>query len=720
MELNGLIRKLTRDRNAILAKVAALLIVAAILAGCGGNRRQGFPPPPPAATPTFWPVPGTYSPTQMVTLGDTTPGGVIHYTTDGTTPTAASAQYTSPITVSSTTTIQAVAVASGYALSPVGTGVYTITSAGNGPGVSIVVTTDDQVRLMAVQSGVTFSTASSGNSPIFVDESQVYQQVEGFGAAFTDSAAYLLNQVAPASARNSAMSDLFTRNGNGIGLSFMRNPMGASDIARSIYSFDDMPAGQTDPSLSNFSVAHDQTDIIPLIQQARQLNPQLKIMANPWSPPGWMKTSDSMIGGSLQPSMYTLFANYFVKYIQAYAGAGIPIDYISLQNEPLYVPSDYPGMAMDAATQTIVLRDYVIPAFSANNISSKVLLYDHNWDQPNYPETVLSDPTLLASNQVAGIAWHGYGGTPGVMATLQDAYPGKGNYETEHSGGTWVPDQVKSDFEEMIEVMRNWGRSFVKWSLALDQNRGPHTGGCGTCSPLVTVDSGSGAVSYEIDYYTLGHFSRFVLPGAVRIYSSNAEGVVSAAFLNPDTSKALVVYNDSNSNQTFQVQWGTQSFTYTLPALAGASFTWSGSQTGGYTADAKSQIQASSFSSVSGLQTELTGDTGGGYDLGYSDDGDNAVFRNVDFGGGVSGVSARVACDPANGGNCGGALEFHLDNPTGAVVGSVTIPVTGGWQTWTTATVTASGATGVHDLYMVFKAASGTTSLGNVNWFRFN
>jgi glucosylceramidase len=234
------------------------------------------------------------------------------------------------------------------------------------------------------------------------------------------------------------------------------------------------------------------------------------------------------------------------------------------------------------------------------------------------------------------------------------------------------------------------------------------------------VDSGSGAVSYEIDYYTLGHFSRFVLPGAVRIYSSNAEGVVSAAFLNPDTSKALVVYNDSNSNQTFQVQWGTQSFTYTLPALAGASFTWSGSQTGGYTADAKSQIQASSFSSVSGLQTELTGDTGGGYDLGYSDDGDNAVFRNVDFGGGVSGVSARVACDPANGGNCGGALEFHLDNPTGAVVGSVTIPVTGGWQTWTTATVTASGATGVHDLYMVFKAASGTTSLGNVNWFRFN
>jgi glucosylceramidase len=418
-----------------------------------------------------------------------------------------------------------------------------------------------------------------------------------------------------------------------------------------------------------------------------------------------------MIGGSLLPVMYTPFANYFVKYIQAYTAAGIPIDYISLQNEPLFVPADYPGMAMDAATQTTVLRDFVLPAFSANSIGAKVLVYDHNWDQPDYPDTVLSDPTVLASSQVAGIAWHGYSGTSGAMTTLRNKYPSKSNYETEHSGGTWNSDQVKTDFEDITQVMRNWGKSFVKWSLALDQNRGPHTGGCGTCNPLVTVNTASGAVTYFIDYYTLGHFSKFVLPGASHVYSSNATGMVSAAFVNPDTSKALVAYNDTNASQTFEVQWGTQSFTYTLPALGGATFTWSGTQSGGYTVNAKSQIQASSFSSTSGLQTEVTADTNGGYDVGYADDGDYAVYKNVDFGAGVSAVDVRVA----SAGN-GGTLEFHLDSGSGTLVGSVTVPVTGGWQTWTTVSGPVSGATGVHDLYAVFK---GATSIGNWNWFQF-
>src|SRR5271157_6189792 len=377
-----------------------------------------------------------------------------------------------------------------------------------------------------------------------------------------------------------------------------------------------------------------------IISQAGQLNPQLEIMANPWSPPGWMKTSGSMIGGSLLPSMYGPFALYFVKFVQAYAAAGIRVDYVSLQNEPLYVPTDYPGMSMDPATQTAILRDYVLPAFK-NKITTKVLIYDHNWDRPDFPSTVLADSTVAASSQVAGIAWHGYGGTPGVMTTLNNAFPAKANYETEHSGGTWNADQAKTDFEEITQVMRNWGKSFVKWSLALDENRGPHTGGCGTCIPLVTVNSASGAVTYEIDYYTLGHFSKFVLPGAYHVYSSNATGIVSAAFVNPDNSKALVVYNDSSATKTFQVRWGTQSFTYTLPALAAATFTWSGTQSGTYTVSANSRIQASSFNSVFHLQTESTTDTNGGYDLGYANDDAFAVYKNVDFGSGVSEVSAR-------------------------------------------------------------------------------
>ena len=613
---------------------------------------------------------------------------------------------------------------------------------GVGPAVSIVITTDDQSRKMQPQPATNFNTgASDPGRVIYVDETQTYQPIEGFGASFTDSAAYLLNEVAsPKSALTTTMSDLFTRTGNGIGLSFMRTPMGASDLARTQYSYDDN-GGVADPTLANFSVlAHDQADVIPIILQARALNPQMKLMANPWSPPGWMKTSGSMVGGALQSTMYTPFAGYFVKYLQAYSAAGIPVDYISLQNEPLYVPADYPGMCMPPSPggscgavasptdQTAAVRDYILPALSAASLPTKVLVYDHNWDTPTYPQAVLTDPTIQASAQVAGSAWHGYGGTPGAMTTIQNYFPAKGNYETEHSGGTFVADQVRADFEEIIQVMRNYGRAYVKWSLALDQTLGPHDGGCGTCTPIVTVNNSSGAVTYAIEYYTLGHFSKFILPGAVRIYSSNANGIVSAAFLNLDGSKALVAFNDSASTQGFSVQWGTQSFAYTLPSLAGATFTWSSAQSGSYKTPANLQIQASSFNSTGGknvlgdnttfgLETETTSDTNGGYDLGFSSDGDYAVYKNMDFGTGVAGVTTRLACN----GNCGGTLEFHLDSVSGTLAASVTIPATATWQTWTTTAATPASATGVHDLYVVFKAPpSSTSSLGNFNWFQFN
>jgi glucosylceramidase len=576
---------------------------------------------------------------------------------------------------------------------------------------SVWLTTDNLKKRLRQQAQVAFSTSTSGSNTIVVDESEVYQPIEGFGASVTDSSAYVLNEVATPAAREAAMHDLFTRDGNGIGLSFVRNPMGASDLARTHYSYDDLPAGETDPQLSSFSIAHDQADIIPLILDAKQLNPQLKIMATPWSAPGWMKTSDSMVGGSLLSSRYPAFADYLVKYVQAYAAAGITVDYVSLQNEPLYVPADYPGTSIDAATQTVILRDFVLPAFAANGVTTKVLVYDHNWDRPDYPDTVFADPTIGASEQVGGVAWHGYGGTPGAMGALHVKYPDKGVYETEDSGGAWVAHQNRTDFEIITECMRNWSRSFVKWGLALDQNRGPHAGGCGNCSPLVTVDTTTGEVSYTTDFYTLGQFSKFVLPGAHRVYSSNASGVVSAAFVNPDGSKVLVAFNDGKKKTAFAVQWGTKSFAYMLPGYAAATFTWSGTQDGGYTINAKSQIQASSFNTASGLQDEVTADTRGGYDVGYIDGGDYAVYRNVSFPAGLTAVDARVASAGS-----GGTLEFHLDSPTGPLVGSVTIPVTGDWQRWRTVMGTVTGASGVHDLYAVFKGASG---IGNLNWFRF-
>ena len=446
--------------------------------------------------------------------------------------------------------------------------------------VSVWLTTDDQRSKMAPQAGVEFSAAekTTATPAIEINEDKGLQKIAGFGASVTDSAAYLLNEVAKPQERESAMKNLFTRTGEGIGLSFVRNPMGASDLSRYHYSYDDLPAGQIDPQLEHFSIEHDKQDIIPLVKEALRLNPRLKIMANPWSPPGWMKTSGGMIGGELLPKMYKPFADYFIKYIEAYAIEGIQTDYISLQNEPLYVPTDYPGMSLPPEIEAGVMKQYLIPALAANHMETRILVYDHNWDHPEYPEAILVDPALANSDYVAGTAWHGYGGTPDAMSEIHDKYPKKEAHVTEHSGGTWAKDQVKQDFDDIIGSLRNWSRSYIKWSLALDENRGPHAGGCGACTPLVWVNSKTGAVSYAIDYYTLGHFSKFIMPGAERADSKGPQDLLNVSFVNPDGSRALVVFNDSEAEKTFAVKWKGKTFEYSLPSLAGATFVWSSGQ----------------------------------------------------------------------------------------------------------------------------------------------
>ena len=583
------------------------------------------------------------------------------------------------------------------------------------PGVvAVTVTTRAGHRWLQSGPALRWHAMAASRRTVWIDDALRYQRVVGFGAAWTDSAAYLLNEVARPSARVAALRELFTRKDGGIGLSFMRVPMGASDLARTRYSYDDRPPGQSDPALAHFSVAHDQRDIIPLLRAARRLNPQLRLVATPWSPPGWMKTSGSMIGGTLLPQYAHAFAAYLVKFLLAYRRAGITVQYLTLQNEPRYLPKNYPGMRMSAREQRRLLVQDVLPALGAAHLSTRVLLYDHNWDHPEYPDTVLASPVVADSPLVAGIAWHGYGGTPGVQSLLAAKYPRLGQYETEASGGTWVHDQVRSDFEGIIEVLRNQGRAYVKWSLALDQHLGPHDGGCGTCTPLVTVDTRTGAVHRDVEYATLGQFSRFILPGAQRVYSSDPAGIESVAFVDPDGTHVLVAYNDTERRNAFQVEWGARGFRYVLPAYSAATFTWSGTARGTSALPAQGYQSAGSLVASGGADrpanlyswgvvTQEHRGARGGYALEHAVDGDWARFPILNFGTSVHRIAARVAC----GRRACGTLEFRLDSLHGRLIARLPISGTGSWQSFRSVTGRVRGVRGTHQLYIVWRGAPG-------------
>ncbi|WP_377272508.1 ricin-type beta-trefoil lectin domain protein [Peterkaempfera sp. SMS 1(5)a] len=452
-------------------------------------------------------------------------------------------------------------------------------------------TTDDAggrhvTRGLEQQAAVAFTAGTGGSGQnVTVDEGTRYQQFTGGGASFTDTAAWLLNSSGALSAatRTSVMQKLFDP-AAGIGLSFLRNPMGASDLARFGYTYDDVAAGQSDPNLGSFSIAHDLADVVPLTKQARQLNPKLTVMATPWTAPAWMKDSGSLNGGWLKAEDYPAYAQYFVKYLQAYQAQGAPVNYVTVQNEPTCC-SGYPSMSWNGSGLQYFTKTNLLPALHAAGLSTKVLALDWNWDSySGYGAPVVDDATIRNDSLFGGIAWHGYGGDVSEQTTVHNQYPGVDAFDTEHSGGTWIGDQQQEDMHNIIDYTRNWGKSVTKWSLAVDQNMGPHNGGCGTCTGLVTVhngDSRSGQVDYTVEYYDMGHLTKFVQPGAYRIASTANSAVPNVAWLNPDGSKALIAYNDSGATQTLRVDWGGQNFAYTLPAHTTATFTWNGTQSGG-------------------------------------------------------------------------------------------------------------------------------------------
>lgn len=390
---------------------------------------------------------------------------------------------------------------------------------------------------------------------ISINAEQAYQEIDGFGASFTDSSAYLMNQVLSEAQREEAMQKLFHPE-QGIGLSVIRNPMGASDYARDFYSYNDLPAGETDVDQALFSVAHDEADIIPLTKQAHMLNPQLKLMGSPWSPPAWMKSSGSMIGGELKPEYYASYAQYFVKYIQAYAEQGLHIYAITPQNEPLYNPGHYPGMLMLPEVQSEFIKHHLKPAFTAAGITTKILCYDHNWDKPDYPLHVLDE----AGDTVDGVAWHWYGGSPTAQSDVFLADPSKEVHFTEGSGGEWIPAFEPAFSNVMrtgIAILRNYSKSFVLWNMALDEENGPFVPGFGqsTCRGLLKVNQQTKTLEYTLDYYALAHFSKCARPKAVRIEAEAAHDAIhTVAMRNEDQSIAVIVFNDSEEANDISIE----------------------------------------------------------------------------------------------------------------------------------------------------------------------
>jgi glucosylceramidase len=437
-------------------------------------------------------------------------------------------------------------------------------------------------RGLQQQTPVSFAaTSGSGNQTITVNENTAYQQFEGAGADITDTTAFDIKGSGALSAatQNDVMTKLFSPT-SGIGISAVRNVIGSSDLAQNSYSYDN-----TCCDVNDFSLSRD-SDVMALSKQALGLNPQMFFMASPWSAPPWMKDNNAYSQGYLQSQYYAAYAQYFVKYIQGYQSAGVPIRYVTEQNEPGCC-AGYPSMQWTASGLDYFAANNLLPALNNAGLSTKLLIGDWNFDTYDaWVSPLINDTAIRNNKNFGGIAWHNYGGSPSQMTTVHNQFPSVNEYMTEYSGGTWVGNQQQQDMTDMVNFFRNWGRSWNKWSLAVDESMGPHNGGCGTCTGLVTVhrnDAKKGQVDYTVEYYTMGHLTKFVKPGAVRIDSTANSTVPNVAFKNPDGSKALIAYNTSGSTQTVKVNWGGQSFTYSLPTKTSATFTWSGSQGTGTT-----------------------------------------------------------------------------------------------------------------------------------------
>ncbi len=393
---------------------------------------------------------------------------------------------------------------------------------------------------------------NNGYPVVKIDTAQKFQIIDGFGYTLTGGSAFLINQMNPV-AQSTLLKELFGHQESSIGISYLRISIGASDLSRSVFSYNDLPKGQIDTSLRNFSLSQDTLDLIPLLKKILAINPKLKIMGTPWSPPVWMKDNHSSIGGSLLLQYYKVYANYFVKYLKAMQLQGINIDAITIQNEPQHGGNN-PSMLMSAEQQAALIKYHLGPIFKQYKIKTKIIIWDHNCDNPNYPITVLNDS--LANKYINGTAFHLYNGDINALSLVYDKHPSKALYFTEQwtgKNGTFDGDLKWHIKNVIIGAMQNHSKVALEWNLANDTSYGPHTpGGCTECKGALTI-KGS-AVTRNVAYYIIAHASKFVPSGSVKIHSSQVGNLFSVAFITPTGKIVLIVMNNLSQETHFNIQ----------------------------------------------------------------------------------------------------------------------------------------------------------------------
>ncbi len=440
--------------------------------------------------------------------------------------------------------------------------------------VSWWITAGDKSVLLASQPTLTSSKTEALGPTITVDTTQVFQTIDGFGYALTGGSAMLMNTKLNAAQRSELLNELFRTDGNGIGLSYLRVSIGASDLDELVFSYNDLPKGKTDAELKSFTLSYDTMHLIPVLKEILALNPKIKIMGSPWSPPVWMKYNNLPKGGSLKPEYYEVYANYLVKYIKAMAAEGINIDAITLQNEPEN-PKNTPSLVMTAKEQALFVKKHLGPAFKSNNIQTKIIVFDHNCDHPEYPIAIMNDSE--AKQYIDGSAFHMYLGEIDALSKVHDAHPDKNIYFSEQwtSGkGEFGGDLKWHTKNLIIGATRNWSRNVLEWNLAADPNFDPHTGdgGCDICQGALTIAEGS--VIRNVSYYIIAHASKFVPSGSLRIASNLVYGLPNVAFITPEGKKILIVLNETQEAKVFAIQFNGMNATASMPANSVGTFAW--------------------------------------------------------------------------------------------------------------------------------------------------